>query len=264
MKRTLMMVWLAGLGLCAATAGDLEKNFAHSPDSAKPLAWWHWLDGNITSNGITGDLEAMKRAGLGGTYLFNSAVGFPDGPVRFMQPQWLALMDHTLNEAKRLGLQFGIHNCDGFSQSGGPWITPETSMKELTWTVKEVEGPAAIDLALAQPETKENFYRDIAVVAFPVPQGRVLTGQGTDTTLRGSVATAELAKLVDGKPETKALFPTATNGNTVEFVFPTPRTVRSLVCRNASPHKWEEDFPIAMEVSSDGQNFRRVGAFTAS
>ena len=68
----------------------------------------------------------MKRAGLGGVYMFNCAVGMPDGPARFLQPQWLALMDHTLNETKRLGLQFGVHNCDGFSQSGGPWTTPET------------------------------------------------------------------------------------------------------------------------------------------
>lgn len=248
----------------ALAPDDLAKGFAQSPDSAKPLTWWHWLDGTITSNGITADLEAMKRAGLGGTYMFNSAVGFPDGPVRFMQPQWLAMMDHALAETKRLGLEFGIHNCDGFSQSGGPWITPATSMKQLTWTVKEVEGPATIDLALEQPEAKENFYRDIAVIAFPAPQGRVLTGLGTDTILRGSIKAGELAKLVDGNAETKAVFTAVKEGNIVEFVFAAPHTVRSLVCRNASPHKWEEDFPIAMEVSSDGKNFRRVGAFTAS
>jgi hypothetical protein len=82
-------------------------------------------------HGITADLEAMKRGGLGGVYMFDCAVGMPDGPARFLQPQWLALMDHTLNETKRLGLQFGVHNCDGFSQSGGPWVTSETSMKQL-------------------------------------------------------------------------------------------------------------------------------------
>jgi len=222
------------------------------------------MDGNITRDGITADLEAMKRAGLGGVYLFNAGVGMPAGPVRFMQPEWLAMMDHTLQDTKRLGLRFGIHNCDGFSQAGGPWITPETSMKQLTWTVKEVEGPASVDIQLEQPEVKENFYRDIAVVAFPVPQGRVLTGRGTDTTLSGSVANNILAKLADGKPDTQAVFPVAPNGNQVDFVFPTQRTVRSLVFCNTSPIKWEEDFPIAMEVSPDGSNFRRVGAFTAS
>jgi hypothetical protein len=248
----------------AAAPDELAKGFVQPPDSDKPLTWWHWMDGTITRDGITADLEAMKRAGLGGTYMFNCGVGMPQGPVRFMQPEWLAMIDYALKETKRLGLQFGIHNCDGFSQSGGPWITPETSMKELAWSVKEVEGPATIDLVLAQPETKENFYRDIAVIAFPVPQGRALTGSGTGTTLRGSISAGELAKLVDGKPGTKAVFPPAANGNTIEFVFTTPRTVRSLVCRNASPHKWEEDFPIAMEVSADGKNFRQVGAFTAS
>ena len=112
--------------------------------------------------------------------------------------------------------------------------------------------------------TKENFYRDLAVIAFPAPQGTVLTGRGTDTVVRGSVKNAELLKLVDGKPETRAVFPETTNGHTVEFVFSSPRTVRSLVCRNASPHKWEEDFPIIMEVSIDGKNFRRVGELTAN
>lgn len=260
----LILAWVCPVTTIAAPSDSLAEGFVSPPQPARPLTWWKWLDGNLTSNGITADLEAMKRAGLGGVYMFDCAVGMPDGPARFLQPPWLALMDHTLNETKRLGMQFGVHNCDCFSQSGGPWITPETSMKQLTWTVKEVAGPAAIDLALEQPATKENFYRDLAVIAFPTPQGTVLTGRGTDTVLRGSVKDAELAKLVDGKSATKAVFPVATNGNTVGFVFSSPRTVRSLVCRNVSPHKFEEDFPITMEVSSDGKNFRRVGAFTAN
>ncbi|MFZ2407864.1 MAG: glycosyl hydrolase, partial [Methylobacter sp.] len=115
-----------------------------------------------------------------------------------------------------------------------------------------------------QPESKEGFYRDIAVIAFPVPQGERLTGPGTDTKLRGNIKSAELAKLVDGKAGTKAMVPVPRNNNTIEFVFSKKRTVRSLVYRNAGPHKWEEDFPIEMEISADGKKFRRVGAFTAS
>lgn len=266
-KRVTLGVGAIALLAFAATSAaedDLAEGFVKPPDSAKPLTWWHWLDGNVTREGITADLEAIKRGGLGGAYLFNAGVGMPQGPIRFMQPEWLAMIDHTLNEAKRLGLDFGIHNCDGFSQSGGPWITPETSMKQLTWTVSEVEGPTTIDIKLAQPEAKENFYRDVAVIGFPEPQGRVLTGKGSGTSLRGSVKDAELAKLVDGNAKTTAAFSVRTDGNTIEFVFAGPRTVRSLVCRNAAPHKWEEDFPIEMEVSGDGASYRRVGAFTAN
>ena len=207
------------------TTTALDKAFLSPPEEAKPLTWWHWLDGTITREGITADLEAMKRAGLGGAYMFNAGIGMPEGPVRFLQPEWLALMDHTLQEAKRLGLQFGIHNCDGFSQSGGPWITPETSMKQLTWTALEVEGPAPLDRQLEQPPTKEHFYRDIAVIAFPAPQGSVVTGRGTGTTLSGSVSAKVLAKLTDGDPDTVAAFPVKADGHTIDFVFAAPRRV---------------------------------------
>lgn len=245
----------------AAEAGDeLAAEFRTPPDSARPLTWWHWLNGTITRDGITADLEAMKRAGLGGCYLFNCGGRMPEGDVRFLQPKWLEMMDHTLREAERLGLKFGVHNCDGFSQSGGPWIKPEASMKELTWTVSDAAGPAAFDAVLEKPQAKEDFYQDIAVVAFPLPTGEPLTG----ATLRGTLPPAELAKLTDNNPQTKTEFPLPADNHTVEFSFVEPRTVRSVICRNAAPHKWEEDFPIQIEISTDGKGFRPIGAFTAN
>ena len=256
------LLTLSSLG--AHPAEDLEKGFASPPDSSKPLTWWHWLDGNITKQGITADLEAMKRAGLGGAYMFNCGVGMPQGDVRFLQPRWLEMFDHAVKESERLGITFGIHNCDGFSQSGGPWIKPEASMKELTWTATDAPGATVFDAALAQPETKEGFYRDVAVVAFPVPQGDRLTGPGTTAAVRGTLSPEELSKLIDGKAQTHVAFPSTGKPHTVEFVFDHPQTVRSLVCRNASPHRWEEDFPIQLEVSADGTTFHAVGAFTAN
>ena len=203
----------------------------------------------------------MKRAGLGGCYLFNCGGRMPEGDVRFMQPKWLEMMDHTVREAERLGLKFGVHNCDGFSQSGGPWITPETSMKELTWTARGRRRTGrASTRCWTSRAIKEDFYRDIAVVAFPLPQGGPLTG----ATLRGTLPPAELAKLTDGKPQTRPSSRCRRATTRIEFVFAEPRTVRSVVCRNAAPHKWEEDFPIQLEVSADGKNFRPVGTFTAN
>lgn len=219
------------------------------------------MDGNVTKEGITADLESMNRAGVGGMSLFNVSMGMPDGPARFLSPEWLALVDHTLKESERLGLEFGLHNCDGWGLSGGPWITPETSMKLLTWSVKEVEGPTRFDALLAQPEAIENFFRDIAVIAFPVPKGEQLTGPGAEVTLRGSIPAEELAKLVDGDSKTSAKFPKSKSGNVVEFEFPSPRTVRSLVCGNVNPNT-EAGFPIKLEVSDDGKTFRSVGSFT--
>lgn len=238
----------------------LETNFVRPPDEARPLTWWHWLDGNITRQGITADLESIKRAGLGGAYLFNCGVGMPRGDVRFMQPEWLAMMEHTVREADRLGLKFGVHNCDGFSQSGGPWITPETSMKILTWTATDVEGPAACNVSLNKPNTKEDFYRDVAVIAFPLPQGKRLTG----ATLCGTLEPAELAKLTDGDPKTTTEFAATKKEHRIEFAFAEPRTIRSVVYRNVTPPELEKDYPIVLEVSTDGEHFKRVTTFTAN
>ncbi len=261
MNRLLLVVIALAAAAAAAEARDeLAEAFRTPPAEARPLTWWHWLNGNITRDGITRDLEAMKQAGLGGCYLFNCGGKYPEGDVRFMQPPWLALMDHTLREAERLDLKFGIHNCDGFSQSGGPWMRPETSMKELTWTATDAEGGRAFDAVLAKPETKEDFYREVAVVAFPVPEGGPLRGAA----LRGTLPAAELAKLADGNARTQAAFPVPAAESVVEFAYPEPRILRSLTVRNADPHRWEEDFPLRLEASDDGQTFRLVGAFTAN
>jgi hypothetical protein len=252
---------LCAAGLLAAgapAASDFAADFASPPDAARPLTWWHWLNGSITKEGITADLEAMKRAGLGGCYLFNCGGQYPEGDVRFMQPKWLAMMDHTVREAERLGLKFGVHNCDGFSQSGGPWITPETSMKELTWSTADAEGGKPFAVRLAQPESKEGFYRDIAVVAFPLPEGGPLAG--------AALPASELALLADGDPRTQATFPPPAEGgeSRIEFAFEQPQIVRSLTLRNAWPSRWEEDFPLRLEVSDDGTAFRPAGTFTAN
>lgn len=248
------------LPAAARDADPAESAFRDPPAEARPLTWWHWLNGTITREGITADLESMKRAGLGGCYLFNCGGQMPEGDVRFMQPKWLDMMDHTVREAERLGLKFGIHNCDGFSQSGGPWIAPEKSMKELVWTATDVAGPRAFDAVLATPESKEGFYRDIAVVAFPVPDGGPLAG----AKLRGTVPDAQLGKLADGSVATQAAFPVPSDENRIDFVFEAPQVVRSLTLRNCDPHRWEEDFPLRLEVSDDGAAFRPVGEFTAN
>lgn len=254
------------LAVAMAVQGEiLDESFRSPPAESRPLTWWHWLDGNITREGITADLESIQRAGLGGAYLFNCSVGMPQGPVRFLQPDWLAAMDHTLRESSRLGLQFGVHNCDGFSTSGGPWITPERSMKELSWTGQDAQGPEPFAGRLAQPSAKEDFYRDIAVIAYPLPEGQRLTGPGSGCRLSGSLVPAELRPLADGREETQASFPALAEGrHTVQFEFSAPQTVRSIVCRNASPHRWEEEFPLLLEASADGAAYEPVVTFTAN
>ena len=166
-------VMLAGIGAveagtpnCAeATAAPnaLEQLFDAPPQSRGANAWWHWQGANVTKSGITRDLEAMKDAGLSGATIFNiQDVGWdceermstPLCPgMEYMNDKWWDLVSFAVSEAKRLGFELGIHNCPGYSTSGGPWITPELGMKKLVWAKGD-----------AQPETKLGFYRDIARV----------------------------------------------------------------------------------------------------
>jgi hypothetical protein len=98
-------------------------------------------------------------------------MGFPPGPVKYMSDEWLDCMKHAASEAKRLGLEMCMHNCAGWSSSGGPWITPELAMQALTFSETSATGGKMIELALKEPPKKNDFYRDIAVIAFPTLAG---------------------------------------------------------------------------------------------
>src|SRR3569832_2302424 len=97
----------------AHAAPTLESQFLNPPDSAKPHTWWHWMDGNITKEGITLALEAMKTAGIGGAHIFDVGHGVPAGKFIYITPEWRDLMAFALTEAKRLALDMTMHNCVG-------------------------------------------------------------------------------------------------------------------------------------------------------
>lgn len=263
----LITVLFAGSGVGSAASSDsLWEKFMVPPKDAKPLSWWHWVDGNITREGITSDLEAMQEAGLAGAYMFNVGLGLPAGPHRFMSPEWLLLVSHAIKEADRLGLDFGVHNCDGWSQAGGPWITPERSMKRITWSARTLEGPKDFKGMLEQPESDQGFYRDLAVVAFPVPRGERLNGPGSGVEVRGSLSLAELALLMDGDAGTRLEFPGTEEGtdNEILIEFPMEVEVQSLVLHNPGTYRLITFCPGTLEVSDDGADFRRVCDFESN
>ncbi|MFA6240814.1 MAG: glycosyl hydrolase [Candidatus Hydrogenedentales bacterium] len=150
-------------------SSQLAASFVQPPDSARPWVYWFWLNGNITREGITADLEAMKRAGIGGVLIMEVDQGIPVGPVDFMSPEWRDLFKHVVAEAGRLGLEVNMNDDAGWNGSGGPWITPELSMQKVVWSETAVEGGKRFEGTLPQPETVVGFYRDIRVLAFPTP-----------------------------------------------------------------------------------------------
>ena len=154
----------------------IEKEFQNPPNSAKPHTWWHWVNGNISKQGITKDLEALKEVGIGGIQMFNIDWATPFGGVEYNSPKSHDMFKHTFAEAERLGLEVAVNSSSGWSSTGGPWITPEHSMKMMVWSETQIRGDEkSIQLPLPELNKKQkpyNFYRDVAVVAFPTPEDK--------------------------------------------------------------------------------------------
>lgn len=161
--------------LAVVQPGDaLAAGFAHPPASARPHTWWHWMDGNVSKEGLTADLEAMAEVGIGGAQMFTVGQGIPKGPVGYNSPKWHELTAHAIREADRLGIELCLHNCAGWSSSGGPWITPEHAMQVVAWSSINVKGPRQFKEKLARPKaprivSEVDFYREIACYAIPTP-----------------------------------------------------------------------------------------------
>ena len=165
------------------------EGFRTPPDSVRPWVYWVWTDGNLSREGITADIEAMKKAGIGGVMIMEVNVGVPQGQVKFMSPEWRGLFKHVVDEAERCGIQVTLMSGPGWAGSGGPWVRPEQSMQHIVGMPTDVTGPVRFEGFLPRPERrpaffgdgllppdlekrKNDFYRDVAVLAFPTPPAR--------------------------------------------------------------------------------------------
>ena len=171
MKKTILLfVAIIALSSCNNINDPLTQGFKNPPSEAKARTWWHWINGNVTKEGITADLKAMKQVGIQEAQIFNVDQGYPEGAAEFLSPQWLDLFHFAVSEAKRLGLEIGFHNGAGWSSSGGPWVTPEYAMQTVVFSETHCKGGVLIQEKLPQPSTKFDYYKDIAVLAFPTPE----------------------------------------------------------------------------------------------
>ena len=168
---TVVAITVACAVQAAAPATELDRGFLQPPDSARPWVYWFWLNGNITRQGITADLEAMKRVGIGGVLIMEVDQGTPKGPAPFGKPEWRELFKFVCAEAHRLGLEVNMNNDAGWCGSGGPWIPPELSMQKVVWSETRAEGGRQFECTLPQPAAVAGYYRDIAVLAVPEPAG---------------------------------------------------------------------------------------------
>jgi hypothetical protein len=240
--------------------GSLGAQTSLNWGSEKPHTWWHWMNGNVTKAGITLDLEAMARVGIGGFQNFDAGTGIPKGPIIYLSSEWLELKKHAISEANRLGLEFTMHNCPGWSSSGGPWITPELSMQEVTWSELVVEGGKAIQVKLPRPLTRLKTYKDIAVLAFRSQHGerplkksikKMRTNSGDISAEAITGATGVPIKVSKGVNGANAF---------IEFEFLTPSEVQQVSFITAA--YGDNKGPVLLRASDDGKSFRDVATLS--
>ena len=227
-----------------------EELFKNPPPQYKPKTWMHAMSGNMSKEGLTKDLEAMAEAGIGGLLLFNITQGIPNGPVIYNSPEHHTMLKHAAQEAERLGLSYGVHNCDGWSSSGGPWIKPEQSMKMVVWREQVVKGGKKIIVQLPQPTTREGFYQDIAVLAYPSLASDIVDFEAKPT-VTASDKNTKTALLNDHKWDAETTVKkSGAEDPWVQFDYGKSHTIRSIYMIHN-----ERSVNFSLAVSEDGLNF---------
>jgi len=259
-----------------AAPDPLAAGFAQPPHSAKPWVYWWWLDSNVSTKGITRDLEEMKRQGVGGALVFDAGIGktSPVGP-KFMSPAWRELFKHAAREADRLGLELSFNICSGWN-CGGRWVTPAHALKRIVWSEVRVKGASSVSQALVQPRTTGGYYKDIAVLAARLPASVEVDQDGRSAMEKASVKltagssyqqyTAAMA--VDRNAASRwisngdkpGMGPTEAKPEFIRFDFPKPFAAGGLFI---SPYAHCGPRDCQLQVSQDGKTFKTLRRFTA-
>jgi hypothetical protein len=218
--RTLLLTLLFA-GTTASAAEQLAEQFANPPQRTKPRCYWYWMDGHISREGITHDLEAMRRVGIGEGYI--GIIG--GGEVKALSEPWWQLIEHAVREGGRIGVDIGFFNSPGWSQSGGPWVKPGQSMRYVALPELRVHGPRRFEGNMPAPK---GHFQDIAVLAFPMPAGD------------GDVAPI-----------------TARTPASISFQMPSAWTARSVAVHPIKPVNVQAE----LQASDDGVAYRTVKTF---
>jgi hypothetical protein len=249
----LILALAVGVSVSGQTQGDpLLRGFQNPPESAKPRVWWHWMNGNVSKEGIKADLEWMKRVGIGGFQNFDggrgSAAPLVPKRVDFLSPEWKDAFKYAATLADRLGLEMARASSPGWSETGGPWVQPAQAMKKFVWTETRIEGGKPFTGTLAQPPTTTGpfqniggsgnaqgaetpskygpWYADAAVVAFPLPDAAKSLAQ-LQPKITSSGGEFSLVALTDGDYAKTTLLPAAPTGEKawIRFEFAAAQTV---------------------------------------
>lgn len=290
-----VLALMTGSTIGQASSDTLEQGFRQPPDSAKPRVWWHWLNGNVTKEGITADLEWMHRVGIGGMQMFDGSLGTPqfvDKRLVWMTPEWKDAFRHAGAEADRLGLEMAMAASGGWSETAGPWVKPEEAMKKVVWSETQVQGPkkfsgilpnpptvngrfqnipAPPDLEFptdntlpdAKPEPKlppappdPTYYADAAVIAYRVPEGEIRMAD-LHPKITSSAANLDSAGLLDGNLAKNIAIPYSADGTAwVQFEFAEPFRAQAFTITGPTGGFFSISIPDGtVQASKDGTNW---------
>jgi len=244
-------------------ACPIEEAFHQPCDDAKPWVFWYWMNANASAKGITRDLEAMAEFGIGGALLMPVGPGgertLAEPPANPLSPHWWDLVGHATREADRLGLRLAMNACEGWALAGGPWITPELSMQELVSTTRTIDSATTTTIVLDRPLARENFYRDIAVLAWPASEHAGLTSTALKPKMSTNIPGLDVQAVADGAAESMG-FPSE---GWIQFEFEQPFTCRSI---RVSPDQRSayQLHRAEIQVSDDGITFRSLGRLQPS
>ena len=260
-------------------AATLEEAFRNPPDTTRPGCYWYWINDNISKAGITKDLEAMSRVGIGRAYIgliynHKGPNDTPVGSVRFMSDAWWEALQWAVKEADRCGVEIGFFNSPGWSQSGGPWIKPSQSMRYLASSETIIIGGKRIERWLPPPEvrtfpnsggsnplpTGDPFtaaeFQDVKLIAFRQPEV-----EARDLDMRQVKATSpgikQLGHLLDGSTETSVKI--GKQPQVIDFRLATPVPVQSL---RIDPREHLYRFNCVVESADVDGSFRELTRYS--
>ncbi|MDZ7605630.1 MAG: glycosyl hydrolase [Cyclobacteriaceae bacterium] len=211
LENTLMLIALLFLltfctahnKLAPAEYQKIQTGFITPHDTNTVWCYWYWINDDISKEGITKDLEAMKKVGIGAAFIGNINPPEVDGPVPILSDYWWECMVHAVNEGKRIGVDIGTFNSPGWSQSGGPWVKPEMAMRHMVYAEIKVKGPGKVQVQLPQPGKQ---FQDVNVMAFPAVQAEKTTLSNANSKISSNPEMDNISNLMDGDTTTVAYF----------------------------------------------------------
>jgi alpha-L-rhamnosidase/Glycosyl hydrolases family 2, sugar binding domain len=283
----LILLYTAVLAVGQQAGDALQKGFEDPPSSARPLVWWHWMNGNITKEGIKLDLEWMHRVGVAGFQNFDAALDTPqvvDRRLAYMTPEWKDAFKYAIVLGDQFGMEMAIAGSPGWSESGGPWVPPSHGMKKYVWSETVVEGgkPFAgqlahppsvtgpfqnIELSRSEHAHAMQFYADAAVVAFPLPAEDL-----SHAKITSSGSEFDAAMLSDGDLTRTMDLPVPAPGSVswIQFEYPAATTIRAVTYAIERIGNLEGAFTgvgapeKTLEASDDGISFRKIAILSDS